>query len=97
MRDDDALSRRSALWLYLAAGTLIVVPIAVTVAWVGPLPPPRVVVMSTRTAGSTYEVFAERRTGALKSERLAPRRRPSRWRFRVTQLVALQERDPPLT
>ena len=59
MQDDGALSKRSALWLYMAAGTLIVVAIAVTVAWVGPLPP-RVVVMSTGTAGGTYEVFAER-------------------------------------
>lgn len=59
MQDEGAPSRRSVLWLYMAAGTLIVVAILVTVAWVGPLPP-RVVVMSTGTAGGTYEVFAER-------------------------------------
>jgi TRAP transporter TAXI family solute receptor len=59
MQGEGALSRRPALWLYMAAGTLIVLAIVVTVAWVGPLPP-RVVVMSTGTAGGTYEVFAER-------------------------------------
>ena len=59
MQDEGALSRRPVLWLYIAVGTLIVVAILVTVAWVGPLPP-RVVVMSTGTAGGTYEVFAER-------------------------------------
>jgi TRAP transporter TAXI family solute receptor len=59
MQGEGALSRRPALWLYMAAGTLIVLAIVVTAAWVGPLPP-RVVVMSTGTAGGTYEVFAER-------------------------------------
>ena len=59
MQGEGALSRRPALWLYMAAGTLIVLAIVATVAWVGPLPP-RVVVMSTGTAGGTYEVFAER-------------------------------------
>jgi TRAP transporter TAXI family solute receptor len=59
MQDEGALSRRPVLWLYMAAGTLIVVAIVVTVAWVGPLPP-RVVVMSTGTPGGTYAVFAER-------------------------------------
>lgn len=59
MQDEGALSRRPALWLYITAGALIAVAILVTVAWIGPLPP-RVVVMSTGTAGGTYEVFAER-------------------------------------
>jgi TRAP transporter TAXI family solute receptor len=54
-----ASSRRPALWLYIATGMLILVAILVTIAVVGPLPP-RVVVMSTGTAGGTYEVLAER-------------------------------------
>ena len=59
MHDKGALSSRPALWLYMTAGALTVVALVATVAWVGPLPP-RVVVMSTGTAGGTYEVFAER-------------------------------------
>ena len=58
MRDEGILSRRPVLWLYMAVGTLIVVAVIVTIAWVGPLPP-RVVVMSTGTAGGTYEMYAQ--------------------------------------
>ena len=59
MRDEGRLSRRPAFWLYLVTATLIVVAVVVTVALVSPLPP-RIVVMSTGTAGGTYELFAER-------------------------------------
>jgi TRAP transporter TAXI family solute receptor len=59
MQDERALSRRSIIWLSIAAGTLILLAIAVTVAWMGPLPP-KVLVMSTGTAGGTYDMFAER-------------------------------------
>lgn len=59
MQGKSTLNGRPALWLYMAAGTLIVAALVVTIAWIGPLPP-RVVVMSTGTAGGTYAVFAER-------------------------------------
>jgi TRAP transporter TAXI family solute receptor len=76
MKDEGALSGRPALWLYMAAGTLIVVAIGVTVAWVGPLPP-TVVVMSTGTAGGTYEVFAERYRTILARSGVVLRQVPS--------------------
>ncbi len=46
-------------WLYVAAAVLILAAIATTLAWLGPLPS-RVVVMSTGTPGSDYELFAQR-------------------------------------
>ena len=76
MQDEGTLSRRLALWLYMAAGTLIVVAVVVTFAWVGSLPP-RVVVMSTGTAGGTYEVFAERYKTILARSGVALRLVPS--------------------
>src|ERR1700751_3895757 len=59
MQDERAMSRRPIVWLSIAAGTLILLAIAVTVAWMGPLPP-KVLVMSTGTAGGTYDMFGER-------------------------------------
>ena len=59
MQGEGTFVRRPVLWFYVAAGILIVVAIAVTIAWLGPLPP-KVVVMSTGTPGGTYEVFAQR-------------------------------------
>ncbi|HEY1965978.1 MAG TPA: TAXI family TRAP transporter solute-binding subunit [Acidobacteriaceae bacterium] len=58
MQGRRAFAERPALWLYLTAGALILVATAVTVAWLGPLPP-KVVVMSTGTEGGTYDVFAQ--------------------------------------
>ncbi len=46
-------------WLYVAAAVLVLAAIAATLAWLGPLPS-RVVVMSTGTPGSDYELFAQR-------------------------------------
>jgi len=51
-----ALVSRAA-WLYAIAGALILAAIIGTVAWLGPLPP-RVVLMSTGTAGSDYDLYA---------------------------------------
>jgi len=59
MQDEGTSGRWPALWLYLAAGTLILASIVVTLAWLGPLPP-RVVVMSTGTPGGTYDSVAQR-------------------------------------
>ena len=54
-----ALLGRSVRWLYVVAALLILVAIAATLAWLGPLPS-RVVVISTGTPGSDYELFAQR-------------------------------------
>jgi TRAP transporter TAXI family solute receptor len=50
---------RSRLALSVAAAVLILLALAATIAWLGPLPP-RVVVMSTGAPGSDYDVFAQR-------------------------------------
>ena len=59
MQDPRALLGRSIRWLYVVAAVLILVAITATLAWLGPLPS-RVVVMSTGTPGSDYELFAQR-------------------------------------
>jgi TRAP transporter TAXI family solute receptor len=59
MQGKGASGRRPVLWLYVAAGALILAAIAVTFACMGPLPP-RVVIMSTGPAGGTYDAFALR-------------------------------------
>jgi len=51
--------KRAALWLYLAAGALIVIALVATIAFLGPFPP-RVVVMTTGAPGGDYEEFARR-------------------------------------
>jgi TRAP-type uncharacterized transport system substrate-binding protein len=50
---------RSTLALSAAAAVLILLALAATITWLGPLPP-RVVVMSTGSPGSDYDVFAQR-------------------------------------
>ncbi len=59
MPSQRALLGRSVRWLYVAAAVLIIAAVAATLAWLGPLPS-RVVVMSTGTPGSDYELFAQR-------------------------------------
>jgi len=59
MTEEKILIARRARWLYLAAGALIVAAVIATVVWLGPLPP-KVVVMTTGTPGSAYDVFAQR-------------------------------------
>jgi TRAP-type uncharacterized transport system substrate-binding protein len=46
-----------AAWFYGLAAALILLAIVATVAWLGPLPP-KVVLMSTGTAGSDYDLYA---------------------------------------
>jgi TRAP transporter TAXI family solute receptor len=46
-----------AAWLYGIAAAVILLAIVGTVAWLGPLPP-KVVLMSTGTAGSDYDLYA---------------------------------------
>ncbi len=46
-----------AAWLYGIVGALIVAAVVATILWLGPLPP-KVVIMSTGTVGSDYELYA---------------------------------------
>lgn len=54
-----------ARWFYAFAGVLILSALAGTVIWLGPLPP-RVVVMSTGTPGSDYDLQGRRYQTILK-------------------------------
>ncbi len=63
-------------WLYVAAAVLILAAIAATLAWLGPLPS-RVVVMSTGTPGSDYELFAQRYKAILSRAGIELRLMPS--------------------
>ena len=67
---------RASLWLYTIAGALVLAAVAATVVSLGPLPP-RVVVMSTGTPGSAYDLFARRYQAALKRSGVQLRLLPS--------------------
>ena len=54
-----------AAWLYGLVATLIALAIVGTVVWLGPLPP-KVVLMSTGTSGSDYDVYARQYQAILK-------------------------------
>ena len=76
MENKGAVSRRPTLWLSIAAGTLILFAILVTIVWMGPLPS-KVVVMSTGTAGGTYDTFAQRYKAILARSGVVLRLAPS--------------------
>jgi TRAP-type uncharacterized transport system substrate-binding protein len=65
-----------AAWLYAAAAALILLALAGTVAWLGPLPP-KVVLMSTGTTGSDYDLFARQYQAILKRSGVELRLLPS--------------------
>jgi TRAP transporter TAXI family solute receptor len=69
-----AVSR--AAWLYGAAAALILLAVAGTVAWLGPLPP-KVVVMSTGPTGSDYDLYARQYQEILKRSGVELRLLPS--------------------
>jgi len=54
-----------AAWLYGIAAALILLAIVGTIAWLGPLPP-KVVLMSTGTSGSDYDLYAHQYQAILK-------------------------------
>ncbi|HTL21902.1 MAG TPA: TAXI family TRAP transporter solute-binding subunit [Steroidobacteraceae bacterium] len=56
---------RQAVWLYVVAGALILIAVVATIAWLGPLPP-KVVTMSTGTAGSDFDQFGREYQAILK-------------------------------
>ncbi len=76
MSDKPTLFVRPALWLYGIVGTLILVAVAATIAWLGPLPP-KVVLMSTGTAGSDYAQYAQQYQAILKRSGVQLRLLPS--------------------
>jgi TRAP transporter TAXI family solute receptor len=65
-----------AAWLYGIAGALILAAIIGTVAWLGPLPP-KVVLMSTGTPDSDYDLYARRYQAILKRSGVELRLLPS--------------------
>lgn len=67
---------RPALWLYAIAGALIVIAVVATIAWLGPLPP-KVVTMSTGTAGSDFDQFAREYQAILRRSGVRLRLVPS--------------------
>ena len=70
-----ALVSRAA-WLYGIAGALILAAIVGTIAWLGPLPP-KVVLMSTGTPGSDYDLYAREYQAILKRSGVELRLLPS--------------------
>jgi TRAP transporter TAXI family solute receptor len=76
MNTRQSLFIRPALWLYVILGALILVALVATVAWLGPLPP-KVVVMSSGTAGSDFELYARQYQAILKRSGVELRLLPS--------------------
>jgi TRAP transporter TAXI family solute receptor len=65
-----------AVWLYGLAAALILLAIVGTVVWLGPLPP-RVVLMSTGTSGSDYDLYGRKYQAILKRAGVQLRLLPS--------------------
>jgi TRAP transporter TAXI family solute receptor len=76
MNGKTALFVRPALWFYGIAGTLILVALIATIAWLGPLPP-KVVAFSTGAAGSDFELYARQYQTILKRAGVQLRLLPS--------------------
>jgi TRAP-type uncharacterized transport system substrate-binding protein len=73
---ESAKLRRQALWLGIVAGVLIIAALVATVVWIGPLPP-RVVVVTTGTPGSDYDVYAQQYKAILERSGVELRLLPS--------------------
>jgi TRAP transporter TAXI family solute receptor len=71
-----ALFVRPAPWLYGIAAVLIVGALVATIAWLGPLPP-KIVTMSTGTAGSDYDLYGRQYQAILKRSGVQLRLVPS--------------------
>jgi TRAP transporter TAXI family solute receptor len=67
---------RPARWFYVLAAILILLAIAATIVWLGPLPP-RVVVMTTGSPGSDYDALGRRYQEILKRSGVKLRLMPS--------------------
>jgi len=67
---------RRLIWLYGLAALAVIAIIAATLWWLGPLPP-RVVVMSTGTPGSDYDLVGQQYKAILKRSGIDLQLRPS--------------------
>jgi TRAP-type uncharacterized transport system substrate-binding protein len=76
MPSERALFERPVTWLYGLVTALVLVALVITVVWLGPLPP-RVVVMTTGTPGSAYDVIARRYQVILRRSGIQLRLLPS--------------------
>ncbi|HVN45590.1 MAG TPA: TAXI family TRAP transporter solute-binding subunit, partial [Steroidobacteraceae bacterium] len=76
MKPQHTFLARPTVWLYLVVGALILAALGATVAWLGPLPP-KVVSMSTGTAGSDFELYAHQYQAILKRSGVRLRLVPS--------------------
>jgi TRAP-type uncharacterized transport system substrate-binding protein len=76
MANQITLLERQPRWFYALAAVLIVLAIAATVVWLGPLPP-RVVVMTTGAPGSDYDALARHYQAILKRSGVELRLVPS--------------------
>ena len=76
MNNTQSLFVRPAVWLWALVGALILAALSATVAWLGPLPP-KVVVMSSGTAGSDYDMYARQYQAFLKRSGVQLRLLPS--------------------
>jgi TRAP-type uncharacterized transport system substrate-binding protein len=72
----QSLFSRRIIWLYVLVGLILLATVAVTLWWLGPLPP-RVVVMTTGTAGSDYELAAQEYRTFLKRSGIELKLMPS--------------------
>jgi TRAP-type uncharacterized transport system substrate-binding protein len=73
---ESAKLRRQVLALSIAAGVLIIAALVATIVWLGPLPP-RVVVVTTGTPGSDYDLYAQQYRAILKRSGVELRLMPS--------------------
>ena len=76
MNGKPGLVVRPATWLYVIAAVLILIALAATIAWLGPLPP-KVVVMSTGTPGSDFDQYGREYQAILKRSGVELRLLPS--------------------
>jgi TRAP transporter TAXI family solute receptor len=67
---------RPGLWLYGIAAVLILIAVVATVTWLGPLPP-KVVLMTTGTAGSDFNQYGREYQAILKRSGVELRLLPS--------------------
>ncbi len=76
MNGKPGLIVRPAFWLYVGAAVLIALALGATIAWLGPLPP-KIIVMSTGTAGSDFDQFGREYQAILKRSGVELRLLPS--------------------
>jgi TRAP transporter TAXI family solute receptor len=76
MNGKAGLIGRPGLWLYVIAAALILIAVVATVTWLGPLPP-KVVLMTTGSAGSDFDQYARQYQTILRRSGVQLRLLPS--------------------